>query len=488
MNEATHPTAPQDRVPVFQKMVYGLGALTNNLLSGAMGCMSIVLNLGLGMNPGTVGMIMACSRLTDAFLDPIMGYVSDHTHSRWGRRRPYLVVGAVLTGFVFAFMWQIPSGHSQRFYFWFFLLGTNLFYAAFTLYGAPFIGLGYEMTPDYYERIRIQGYSNLIGQIPWLVLSWFYAFMENKRFFATNVEGARALAIIVGVVVIVVGVLPGIFCKEPLYAIARAQHKKDEAKSDEFVKGLFHHVTEFFKGFAITLKNRHFLKLAAATFLVFNGFTLISGLGSYVIIFYVMGGDQVVGAKYIGIFGTTLSLCTFGAISVVTWMATKVGKKKAFIISTSIAITGYVMKWFCYKPGMPNLIFFPTPLIAFGLGGLFTTISAMIADVCDQDELDNGYRREGTFGAIYWWMVKLGMAVALAIAGHLLNLTGFLQELGPNQSARSLFLMRVFEVGLPILTYGLAILAVASYDLDQDKVQAIRLELEKRRGKATVEV
>ncbi len=93
-----HQTAPQDRVPVFQKIVYGLGALTNNLLSGAMGVMSIVLNLGLGMNPGTVGMIMACSRLTDAFLDPIMGYVSDHTQSRWGRRRPYLVVGALTFG------------------------------------------------------------------------------------------------------------------------------------------------------------------------------------------------------------------------------------------------------------------------------------------------------------------------------------------------------------------------------------------------------
>jgi GPH family glycoside/pentoside/hexuronide:cation symporter len=76
------------------------------------------------------------------------------------------------------------------------------------------------------------------------------------------------------------------------------------------------------------------------------------------------------------------------------------------------------------------------------------------------------------------------MAVALGMAGHLLNLTGFLQGLGSHQSARSLVLMRVFEVGLPIVAYLLAILAVSDYDLDQDKVQAIRLELEKRRGKA----
>jgi len=476
-------TAPQDRIPVFQKFVYGLGAFTNNLLSGAIGSMAIVLNLGLGMDPAVVGTIMACSRLTDAFLDPIMGYVSDHTQSRWGRRRPYIVAGALLSGLVFAWMWQIHSGHSQRFYFWFFLFGTSLFYSVFTLYAAPFIALGYEMTPDYYERIRIQGYSNLIGQIPWLLLSWFYAFMENKRLFRTNVDGARALAVLVGITVAIVGVLPGIFCKEPFYAIAQAQHEKDKEKTNEFLKGLLHHVTEFFKGFGITLRNRRFLKLAAATFLVFNGFTMIAGLGSYVIIFYVFGGDQVSGARYVGLFGTTLSACTFGAIFVVTWLATRIGKKQAFMISTSIAIAGYILKWFCYRPGSPNLLFLPAPLIAFGLGGLFTTVSAMIADVCDQDELEIGYRREGTFGAIYWWMVKLGMAVALAISGRLLNVTGFLQELGAHQSERTLLLMRVFEIGLPIIAYALALFAIATYDLDQEKVQEIRLELEKRRGK-----
>ena len=110
----------------------------------------------------------------------------------------------------------------------------------------------------------------------------------------------------------------------------------------------------------------------------------------------------------------------------------------------------------------------------------------MIADVCDQDELEIGYRREGTFGAIYWWMVKLGMAVALALSGHLLNVTGFLQELGAHQSERTLLLMRVFEIGLPIIAYTLALAAIASYDLDQEKVQEIRLELERRRGKTAI--
>ena len=481
----TDKTLAQDRVPFWQKVAYGFGAFTNNLLSGAVGSMGLVLNLGLGMNPATIGLIMGSSRLTDALIDPVMGYVSDHTRTRWGRRRPFIVVGALISGLILALMWQMPAEHSQRFYFWFFLIGINLFYVAFTLFAAPFIALGYELTPDYHERIRIQGYSNIFGQIPWLLLSWSYAFMENKHLFATNVEGARMLAIIMGVTVAILGILPGIFCREPFYKVVLA-HDEAQRNAAGFVPGLRRRVTEFFKAFFITLRERRFLKLAAATFLVFNGFMMISGLGPYIIIFYVFGGNQELGARYVGWFGTALSACTFGAIIVATWMATRWGKKRAFFISTGIAILGYVLKWFCYQPRFPLLIFIPAPFLAFGLGGLFTTVSAMIPDVCDADELQQGVRREGLFGAVYWWMVKLGMAVALVVSGHLLNATGFQQALGPNQLPHSLWLMRVFEVCLPILAYGLAIVSVSTYDLDQEKVEGIRVELEKRRGKTAV--
>jgi glycoside/pentoside/hexuronide:cation symporter, GPH family len=485
MSEATlQETALQDRVPVFQKIIYGLGSLANNLCAAALGCMVIVLNLGLKMDPAKIGLILALSKLTDAFLDPIMGYVSDHTTFKWGRRRPYIVVGAIISGIIFALMWQLPAGHSQRFYFWFFLLGTNLFYVAYTLYAAPYIGLGYEMTADYHERTRIQGYANFIGQIAWMLVPWFWAIMSNKNLFSDSVAGARGLAIGVGATVIILGVLPGIFCKEPFYSIAMKEGEKDLQKTQEFVAGLWHHVSSFFAGFWTTLKNRRFLKLAAATFLVFNGFMIIAGLGSYTIIFFLFGGDQGMGSKYMGLFGTVSSLCTFCEIPFVAWVASKVGKKKAFMLSTSLAILGYLIKWPCYKVGMPNLIFLPAPLIGFGFAGLFTTVAAMIADVCDQDELENGRRREATFGAIYWWMLKLGMAVALALSGYLLNFTGFLVELGGNQSPRTLVLLRLYEIGVPILTYALAIVAVATYDLTQEKAQEIRLELEKRRGKA----
>ena len=134
-----------------------------------------------------------------------MGYVSDHTRSRWGRRRPYILSGAILSGIIFALMWQLPAGHSQNFYFWFFLIGTNIFYLAYTIFATPFIALGYELTPDYHERTRLMGFSNFLGQFAWVAVPWFYAIMENKRLFDNSVQGARGLAIAVGLVVIVIG-------------------------------------------------------------------------------------------------------------------------------------------------------------------------------------------------------------------------------------------------------------------------------------------
>ena len=107
-----YETAPEDRIPIPQRLIYGLGAFVNNLLAISIGSMVIVLNLGLGMNPALVGLLGALPRLTDAITDPLMGYISDNTRSRWGRRRPYIFAGAIFVGIVFALLWQLPDGKS----------------------------------------------------------------------------------------------------------------------------------------------------------------------------------------------------------------------------------------------------------------------------------------------------------------------------------------------------------------------------------------
>ncbi len=485
-NSKHFETAPEDRIPLSQKLIYGIGAFVNNLLSSAIGGMMIVLNLGFGMNPALVGLLGGIPRLMDAFTDPLMGFISDRTRSKWGRRRPYIFWGAITSGIVFALLWQLPTGQSEDFYFVFFLIGSLVFYLAYTVFATPWVALGYELTPDYHERTRLMGVQNFIGQLPYLVAPWFLWIMSYKGFFKDQIDGAAGLAIIIAVVVIGVGIVPAIFLRE---------HFKDstvanmESSSLDIVKNSFGKIIlDFFKGFVVTIKSGSFLKLCIATFLVFNGFMLISSFQYYVIIYYVFGGDQIQGAEYAGYAGTIGSISTFLVIIFITWLSTKIGKRRAFFVSTGVSMIGYALKWICYNPDIPWLIIVPAPFLAFGLGGLFVLMPSMIADVVDADELETHERREGMYGSIFWWMVKLGLSAALVGGGFLLEATGFDVALEGNQSSSTIFLLRLFDAGFPTITSVIAIWAIALFPITEQKAQEVRLELEQRRGKQGDEV
>lgn len=481
---AHYQTAPEDRIPVYQMIIYGLGAFVNNLLAAAYGGMSIILNLGLGINPAVVGLLNSLPRLTDALTDPLMGYISDHTRSKWGRRRPYIFVGAILVGIVFALLWQLPEGQSNTFYFAYFLIGSLLFFAAYTVFATPWVALGYEMTPDYHERTRLMGVQNTIGQIAYLVAPWFLAIMEYEPLFPDIVSGGRGLAVIIGVFVIVVGILPAIFLTE------RDQSRPGfptELKAPPPPNGIVANVGAFFVGFGKTLTFVPFLQLCAATFLVFNGFIMISSFQPYVLIYYVCGGDRDLGAYYSGWAGSVSAAATFGVIYIVTTLSTRLGKRRAFFVATTMSIVGYLTKWVCYNPDYPMLVLVPATLQSFGLGGLFTLMPSMTADVVDCDELRTGERREGMYGSIFWWVVKLGMAGALAIGGILLNFTGFDVELGAAQTESALLLMRLFDIFVPVIFSVIAIVVIWAYPITETRAHEVRAEIEARRGSAPTE-
>jgi len=480
---AQYQTAPEDRISFGKRLIYGLGGLINNLLAAASGGMMIVLNLGLGMNPGLVGLLGALPRLTDALTDPMMGFISDRTTSRWGRRRPYIFGGAIAAGLIFALLWQLPRGQSETFYFIWFLAGSILFYLAYTVFATPWVALGYELTPDYHERTRLMGTQNFISQLAYVVSPWFLWIMTYDGFFDDQVSGAAGLAIIIAVVTIGIGILPAIFLRERFKKIAEAEIMDGEPAEGKTTSAFWRNIAEFFKGFGVTVKSGAFLKLGLATFLVFNGVILIASFQSYVIIYYVFGGDQNLGAEYVGYTGSISAVSTFVVITIVTWLATRIGKRRAFFISTGLSVLGYLLKWPCYNPEIPWLVVLPAPLLAFGLGGLFTLMPSMMADVVDLDELETHERREGMYGSIFWWVVKLGMSAALAGGGYLLNATGFDVELGGGQSDQTLFLMRVFDVFIPVIFSAVAIWAVVTFPITEEKAREIRLQLEARRGK-----
>jgi GPH family glycoside/pentoside/hexuronide:cation symporter len=192
-------TAAKDRVPLGQKVAYGSGTLTLNLLPAALGVFAAFLIIEFGMDPLLAGLLGALPRLLDAITDPIMGFITDNTKSRWGRRRPYVFIGAILSGIIFALLWQLDAENSQAYNFWYFLILSLLFTLGNTMFATPLVGLGYELTSDYNERTHLMAFSQFVGQFAWMFVPWLWVLVANENWFANAGEGVRELAIYVAI-------------------------------------------------------------------------------------------------------------------------------------------------------------------------------------------------------------------------------------------------------------------------------------------------
>jgi len=374
-------------------------------------------------------------------------------------------------------MWQLYPDNSQTYNFFFFLCLSIVFYLGYTVFATPLIGLGYEMTPDYNERTRLMAVSQWMGQIAWMIAPWFWVLIYNQSLYDSAPEGARNLSLWVGGLCMLLGIFPALFCKELVLPELQTESKLS-------MKDLAANTREFIKGIKQTISCKPFMRLCGATFFIFNGFQTIAQFAFFIIIFYLFNGDTVAAGHWPAWFGTISAVATaFLVIPIVTFISQKIGKKNAFILATSLSIIGYLLKWWTYNPDDPFMMFLPIPLLSFGIGGLFTLMMSMTADVCDLDELNNGARREGIFGAVYWWMVKLGTALALLSSGAILNLVGF-DNNATVQTVETLNNLRIADIVIPVLTALMAIIVMWKYDITEEKAHNIRQQLIARRGKA----
>jgi len=265
-----YKTAKEDRVPMGQKFAYGAGQLTINLYPAALGVFMFYLIYGFKMDPALAGLVAALPKLFDAIIDPIMGYITDNTRSRWGRRKPYILLGSMLTGLSFMVLWQLYPENTEAYNFIYFLSLSFVFFLSFTVYSTPFIGLGYEMTPDYNERTRLMAVGQFMGQFAWMIAPWFWILIGNPDiFFEESTEGVRVLSIWVGGFSIFLGALPALFCKEMILPDLKGESKLN-------LKDISLNLKELWQAIVQTLTCKPFLKLCGTTFLVFNGFQTIA--------------------------------------------------------------------------------------------------------------------------------------------------------------------------------------------------------------------
>lgn len=461
------------KVPFGQKIAFGLGMLANQMFPAALGIFIVILIESLGFPGWMLGIIYFVPKLFDAITDPIMGYITDNTKSKWGRRRQYVLIGSVIMGLSFAFMWQLYSADSVTYNFYYFLIWSLVFYLGLTIFSVPYVAMGYEMSDDFHERTEIMATAQLIGQLAWVIAPWFWVIMYDPSFFPTTEIATRTLAIYVAIGCSVLAAIPAIFIA--------SKSTLNENYEPLTIKNVGKSFDDIIAGFRDALKIIPFRKLCIATFLIFNAFNTVAGFSFFIIKYFIFSDNPNNFGIWPTLFGSVGAIITTVAvIPVVSRMSKSMGKKKAFIISQFISIIGYILFWFLFVPGKPYLFIFALPFFSFGIGSLFTLMMSMTSDVIDIDELNTGKRREGIFGAIYWWMVKFGLAIAGLLSGLILSFVEF-NSGADTQSYQSMFELRLFFSGVPILGTLIAIWVMKDYDVSEEKSREITAQIAKKK-------
>jgi len=465
------------KVPFGQKVAFGLGMLANQMFPAALGIFMVVLVQDMGFPTWMWGILFFLPRAYDAILDPIMGFISDNTRSKWGRRRQYVFIGAVMLGIGFVAMWQLHREAGLTYNFAYFLFWSLVFFTGLTVFSIPYVAMGYEMSDDFHERTSIMAVAQWIGQWAWVIAPWFWVIMYDPKWFPNADTAARTLSVGVGVACMLLAMVPAVF-------LPSRSTKDDTHLVPLTLANVGAGFKELMHGFKEAFGCVPFRKLCFATFLIFNAFNTVAAFSFFIVVYHLFAGDTAAAGIWPTLFGSIGALVTtFAVIPTVAWMSKQVGKKKAFMLSQGISILGYILLWLLMVPGKPWMFMLALPFFSFGIGGLFTLMMSMTADVCDLDELATGKRREGIFGAIYWWMVKLGFAVAGLLSGAIMAFVAFKPgaAVQPDGAVDGL---RLFYSGVPIFGTLLAMWFMRDYDLDEKRAREVHAELERRRQRA----
>lgn len=463
-----------NKLSTKHKIGYGLGALTENNMQNSVNMMLMLIMFNfMGMNPILIGYIFGITRLWDAVSDPLVGYLSDKTRSKYGKRKPYMIFGLFLTSLAFIGMWLFPVGESDMWYFYYLTIFCLLYYTGTTFFCVPYISMGYELASDYNDRTNLMGYRSFFVNIGALILPWMFWFTQLS-YFDSPLIGMRFLSIICSLFFIVFGLGPIFLTPTVSSRVEDLTTEASEAVKVSVTEKIG--IKDIFTAFTV----KPFLLLVLTLAFSVFGLFLITYFGGNVVIYYVCQGDTVFSSKILGIAGVVSALSCIVVIPLINWTAKKIGKRNALIAFLGLAVLGNLLTLVFYTPQYPYLAIVQPILGAVGISALWMLLFAMISDVCDWDDLYNHRRREGIFAAIISWTCKLGYSICSIFAGYILVWSGFVLELSAKQVGNTFLNMRIMLSVIPAIGLTLAMMILLLYPLNRKRVEEIKSQLELR--------
>ncbi len=450
--EEAPPVPSPDRLPTATILLFSAPAAGQGFMFLFTGMYLLKFSTDvLGIAPAVMGFIFFLSRVWDAVSDPLAGYLSDRTRTRWGRRRPWLVAGAIPVGLVFYAMWapptNLPAGTALSVW-----MGGAiiLFYTGMTVFNMPHDSLAAELTDSYEDRNRIFGIRRAFFGVGTVFVFAAVAWLSQS----SDPRGdARIFAAVGAVVTTACMLLTGVRIRE------RSEFQGRGAKRP-------------FRAFSEVLRNPHARILLGVFFLQQVGVGAVTFMGAYYAQ-YILGDPELFAPMMGSLFVVSLL-----SIPLWIWLGQRYDKKSLLLVSMCV-VGGALFSMGFFGKGDLAAVMVVACIAGFAVGGLDVLFPSIQADVIDYDELVSDERKEGVYFAAWHFAAKTAIGVSGMLAGLALGATGY--QPGVEQPESVKLAIRALMSGIPLLTYGAGILLFRRFELTREAHGEIRRELVRRR-------
>lgn len=328
------------KLPLYEILAYNFGVTANNVMANGLSFLALpIYSIGLGLNPAWIGIALMIPRLWDAITDPLMGYISDNTRTRWGRRKPYIIAGSTIGGALFAILWIPPEGLGDIGAMVYFCVFSILLLTAYTVFVVPWAALAPELTCDVAERNRLMSLRVLFMGFTGILLPWIYRLCFYPYFGTDEVEGVRVVGLLFGSLVVLAGMTPALICKEN-----PDTQKQEKLQMKPALKAM--------------ASNKPFLLLIGMFTLNQLGMLLALPMSVFVGLYYIYAGVEgakTENAQLFGLLGSSWAALTIVSAPLMSTVMNKLGRKPTALLGLTLMAVGMGSTWVFFTPEAPYL-------------------------------------------------------------------------------------------------------------------------------------
>lgn len=423
-----------------------------------------------GLDPGLAGIVLLIGKIWDAVNDPLLGWFSDRTKSKWGRRLPWIVFGAMPLGISFFLMWWVPpflAGNHWGLFAYYVVIGLifNTFYTVVTL---PYSALTPELTHNYDERSRLTGFRmacSIAGSLGGIIIGFVSTKLSDDPVIQFLIIGGTVGTVIIGSLAV---------CLMGIWRVTMTMEQKKITQPPDPAERPMSLIEQF----RIVLSNKPFMIVCGIYLFSWLGMQFTAGiLPLYVPNCLKLGtGDFYLIALTVQF--TALLMTPFWS-----WVSVRLEKKWAYVLAMPTWLIAQAVLYFL-QPGQIYMIYLLAFMAGIGISVVYLVPNAMLPDTIELDELKTGKRREGVFYGFFVFLQKMALALATSVVGGVLQAAGYIPSTpaqpSPVQPESALTAIRIAIGPLPAIVLLIGIVLVIMFPITKAS-HAQTLELLRRR-------